>query len=475
MAEKITIIGSGPGGYWAAVRASQMGAEVTIIEAEKAGGACLHWGCIPSKIMIHTSRMLDGCLRGSEFGISLPGKPRLDMGRLMTRKTTILESISESILKLLSHHHIRYVNGHADLVENGMVWVKGSREEKIFWDRLIVASGSMPATLPALPVDGKRVLSSDLALDLTEIPESILIVGGGVIGCEFAFILSLLGSKVTVVEALSRLLPIPSVETEASKTIEREMKKKKIQIHLNRIVTSLKQENGKVQVTLEPYSVIKGTENGTRQPIRIEAEKVLVCVGRKPKADLIGVENLGIKTDEKGWVAVNGRMETSVPNIFAVGDILGPSRPMLAHVASSEGLVAAENAAGGAKSMDYSAVPTAIFTTPEVACVGMTEVQAKEKGFDARSDSSLFRSIGKVHVIGEISGYAKIVSDRKTRKILGMHLVGPHATDLIAQGALAVRAGLTVDFFAETIFAHPTLSEVLLEVALKACDRPLHG
>jgi len=300
-------------------------------------------------------------------------------------------------------------------------------------------------------------------------------VGGGVVGCEFAFILSSLGSQVTVVEAMPRILPLPSVDEDCSKILQREMKKRKIKFMVNRTVEKVENSGRKVRVSIGPSPFLENPSEKDKQLLTTEVNKVLVCIGRKPNTPDVCLEKIDVKIDDKGWILANERLETSASDVYAVGDILGPSKVMLAHVASTEGIIAAENAMGRKRVMKYEVVPGAIFTMPEVADVGLTEVQAKEQGYNTRSDCVLFRTLGKAQVMGEIAGQTKIVSDAENNKILGVHIVGPHATDLIAEGTLAVQTGCTVKELAETIHAHPTLSEVMLEASFKALDRSLHG
>ncbi len=348
-------------------------------------------------------------------------------------------------------------------------------EVEVAWDKLILATGTTPFEIPSLPFDGRKVLSSNHALSLTDVPESIVIVGGGVIGCEFAFILSSLGAEVTVVEALDRILPLPSVDEACSKVLQREMKKRKIKFIVNRTVDSFADSDGRLDVSLGPSPFLKKPSAKDTKPMTVQVERMLVCIGRQPNTSDIGLETIGLVPDEKGWIAVNKQMETNVPGVYAIGDVLGPEKIMLAHVASTEGLVAAENAMGANREMDYGVVPGAIFTTPEVANVGLSEAQAVEAGYDVRCDSVLFRTIGKAQVIGEIAGQAKVVADKSNGKILGVHIVGPHATDLIAEATLAMQMGGSVQDVAATIHAHPTLAEIMLEVSSKALDRSLHG
>ena len=477
MSTKITIIGAGPGGYVAAIRAAQSGAEVTIIEQENVGGTCLNHGCIPSKIMITTAEMLEKFNRAGEFGIRTEGTPRVDMQRLMERKNSIIKTQIKGILGLLSHHKIRYIKGAAYIKDQGLITVQnpGDEEIEVAWDKLIIATGTQPLSIPSLPFDGYKIISSNDALCLEEIPESTMIVGGGVIGCEFACILSALGSKVTVVEALPRLLPIPSVDEDCSKILQREFKKKKIKFMVNKTVESFEKIDTNLKVIISSSPFLENPSEKDKKPLVVEVEKMLVCIGRKPNSDNIGLENINIETDERGWIPADDHMKTNVENVYAIGDILGPAKIMLAHVASTEGEVAAENAMGESKKMEYDVVPGGIFTSPEVGNVGLTETQAREQGINVRADSVLFRTLGKAQVIGEIAGQAKIISNADTGKILGVHIIGAHATDLIAEGTLAIKLGATVKDLTETIHAHPTLAEVMLETSFTAIDRLLHG
>jgi dihydrolipoamide dehydrogenase len=477
MTPRITIIGAGPGGYVAAIRAAQLGAEVTVIEQDNVGGVCLNWGCIPSKVMKTTAEMLESFRRAKEFGIELNADISPDMKTLMARKNRVIQYQIEGILKLFDHHKIRFLKGFGTIKGPKLAVAKLEDGETIEVpsDRLILASGTEPLEIPSFPFDGKRIISSNDALELREIPESMLIVGGGVIGCEFGFIFSSLGSKVTIVEAMDRLLPLPSVDEDCSKIIQREMKKRKIKFMVNRSIEKMDEKGEKLRVSVGPSPFGKQLKKKDLTPEAVEVDKVLVCIGRKPNTAPLGMEGLGVKMDEERWILTDERMQTSVPEVYAIGDVLGPSKVMLAHVASSEGIIAAENAMGESRIMNYGVVPGAIFTMPEVANVGLTEVRAKEQGHNVRADSVLFRNLGKAQVMGELAGQAKIISDVENGRILGIHLVGSHATDLIAEGTLAMKMGCTVKELAETIHAHPTSAEIMLEASFKALDRPLHG
>jgi len=477
MAEKIVVIGAGPGGYVAAIRAAQLGAEVTVIEQDNVGGTCLNWGCVPSKIMKTTAEMLENFHRAWEFGLSLKGSIHPDMKALMDRKDKLIKNQAGGILKLFHHNKISYLKGRGYIQgpKRAAVQLDDGKTVEVPWDRLILAPGTQPLEIPSFPFNGKTIISSNEALNLLEIPESMLILGGGVIGCEFGFIFSSLGSKVTIVEALNRLLPLPSVDEDCSKVIQREMKKRKIGFMVDRTVETVEPDREGCRVTIGPSPFSKPVGKKAAEPLTIMVEKVLVCVGRRPNTTHLGLDRVGVLIDEKGWMRADERMKTSAADVYAIGDVLGPSRVMLAHVASVEGLMAAENATGENRTLNYDVVPGAIFTMPEVANVGFTEAQAWERGYKVRSDSVLFRTLAKSHVIGEIAGQAKIISDEGSGRILGVHIVGPHATDLIAEGTLALKVGCTVKELADTIHAHPTLPEVMLEASFKALGRALHG
>jgi dihydrolipoamide dehydrogenase len=477
MTTRVTILGAGPGGYVAAVRAAQLGAAVTVVEREQVGGTCLNRGCIPSKIMKTSAELLEKFHQADAFGIRTEGRALLDMATLMARKQKVLTTQIKGIEALLAHHKIDLVRGHARIDGPGRVSATGQdgQVNRWTWDRLIIATGSEPFAVPAFPFDGRRILSSNHILEIEQVPESIVIVGGGVIGCEFACILSAMGAEVIVVEALDRLLPLPSVDAGCSRVLEREMKKRKIKFYVNRVVESIEPAGEGLTVTIGPSPRASDLKARDKVPVTETAARALVCIGRSPNTKDIGLAAIGLATDAKGWIPVDDRLRTGVPGVYAIGDVLGPERVMLAHVASTEAMLAAENALGADRAMDYTAVPGAIFTMPEVACVGLTEAQAKDRGIDARTDTVLFRTIGKAQVIGELAGQATLVSDGGSGKILGVHIIGPHATDLLGEGSLAVSNHLRVADIAGTIHAHPTLAEIMLEAALKASGKALHG
>jgi dihydrolipoamide dehydrogenase len=477
MTTKIAIIGAGPGGYVAAIRAAQLGAQVTVVEQEAVGGTCLNWGCIPTKTLKTTAEAIEHFHRAKELGIDLEGTFRPNMERIMARKNEVVSILAQGVKKILDSYQIRYLEGTATIADPGKLLVKGRDENltTVETDKIIIASGSEPLDFPAFPFDGQYILSSSDALLLKEIPESILIIGGGVIGCEFAFIFHLLGSRVTVVEALPRALGLPSIDEDCSIIIQREMKKRKIQVLTDKTVEKTEVQNGRVRAFIGPSPFLKEVKEKDRKISELEVQKVLVCIGRRSEADELGLRKLGLETESKGWIKANERLETNIPDIYAIGDVLGPSKIMLAHSASTEGIIAAENCLGHKRTMNYDVVPSAVFTFPEVADVGLTETQARERGIEVQVESFQFRSLGKPQAMGEIAGQVKIVSDSRKGKILGVHIVGPHATDLIAEGTLAVQLGATVEDLARTIHAHPTLAEAILETAHQAVGSPIHN
>ncbi len=477
MSKKIIVIGGGPGGYIAAIRAAGLGGDVTVIEKENLGGTCLNWGCIPSKIMKNSAETLLKCLEAKELGIDIEGSITPNMDALMSRKEKILVSQRKGIAGLLKNRGVAVEMGTAKIIGHGKVEVvyEQGDSKTLEYDKLIIATGTKPMNVPDFPFDGKRILSSNDILVLDQIPKSLTIVGGGVIGCEFAFIFSALGCQVTVVEAMSRLLPLPSVDISVSKLLLREMKKRKIKVMCDTVVTACEASDEETHISL---AISPFTDNPKAKPPKkdsIVSELMAVCIGRTPLSKDIGVETIGLETVGPGWIQADDKMQTSVENVYAIGDILGPEKVMLAHVASHEGLVAAENAMEYDNKMTYDAVPGAIFTMPEIGTVGLSEQEADKKGLDVTTASVNFRVLGKAQAIGEIAGEAKMIVEKETLKVVGVHIIGPHATDLISEATIAIEKGLTAKEVAHTIHAHPTLAEIMGEVASKVSGVPLHG
>ena len=468
MSKRITILGAGPGGYVAALHAARLGARITVIENDNLGGTCLNWGCIPTKTMKSSAEAIRNAQHLNHYGIELNGDVRPDFKAIMKRKDKVVATLVGGIAKAFKAGDIRFIKGNGNIVDPHTVQVKddAGQTHEVAGDKLILATGSRPHGLPHLQFNGTSILSSNDILNLEEIPKRIIILGGGVIGVEFAFIFKLLGSQVTVVEAMDRLIPLPNIDADMSKTLTREMKKSKISIHLNTTIQAVETSNADdIRVTLgpSPFSTIS-PKPATRQPT-LEADTLFLTVGRAPNSDGIGVDRIGVAMDEKGWVQANEKMETNIQDVYAIGDVLGPAKIMLAHVASMEGLVAVENCLGADKHMDYGAVPSGIYTFPEVADVGLTQQEAEDAGIDYRADTFLFRELGMSQAKGALSGQIKMITQRKSGRILGVHIIGEHATELIAEAVLAIQTGLSAQDLAQTIHAHPTLAEGLWETA----------
>ena len=457
---KLTIIGAGPGGYSAAFAAAKAGVEVTLVERAKLGGTCLHTGCIPTKTLRSSADVLEMSGRLAEFGITGECALKADMPAIVNRKRKVTATLQTGLEKTCAQLKVRVVYGKAELVSAKLVRVTTAEgTEEVESDNVIIATGSSPLELPALPVDHARVLSSDDALELQAVPPSLIIVGGGVIGCELAFIYRAFGSKVTVVEGQNRVLPLPSVDEEISRLLQREMKKKGIAVELSHTVSRVTPCDGGAAVEIAPFPTGAGDSRV------LNASAVCVTVGRVPNT--AGLAEAGIALDQRGWIVVDDTLETSVPGVYAIGDVTGPRRIMLAHMAAAEAHTAVHNILHPEKKkvQSYTVVPSAIFTSPEIGDVGLTEEQAREQGIAARSVVFQFRELGKAQAMGALSGLFKIVAEEGTGKLLGVHIAGAHASDLIAEATLALQKGCTARELFETIHAHPTLSEGLYEAA----------
>ncbi len=456
---KITIIGSGPGGYVAALKAAQLGAQVTVIEEGELGGTCLNWGCIPTKTLATSAEILHKARHLEDYGLEATGEIRLNLSKVMERKNKVVSTMLKGIDSLFKGWGINLINGRGRLKSNKEVVVdkRDGSTETVYTDKVIIATGSRPAEIPLFPFDGKRILSSSDALSLKEVPKSLIIIGAGVIGCEFACIFREFGSEVTLLELMPRA--VSTEDEEISGILEKELKKKKI-----KLLTSVKAKaavvtNGGVKVTLED-----GRD--------LEAERLLVSIGRAFNTEGLGLEELGINKGPRGEIVVDKKMQTNVDGIYAVGDVTGGL--LLAHVASKEGIVAAYNACGIEREIDYSVVPASIFTSPEIGSVGLREQQCREKGIAVKTGSFHFRGLGKAHAMGEIAGMVKVIADATSDKVLGVHIIGPHASDLVHEGALAIQAGITCKQLGDMIHAHPTLSEAIMEAAEDVHGEAIH-
>ncbi|MDP2938840.1 MAG: dihydrolipoyl dehydrogenase [Candidatus Omnitrophota bacterium] len=430
----LCVIGSGWAGFNAALRAAELGAKVCLIEQDKLGGVCLNYGCIPTKAMINSSRIFSHLNSLSNFGIEIK-ETSFNFDKIQEYKLNVVERLKSAINFQLKNKGIEFIKSKAKLIAHDEI---AADDQKIKAKNIIIATGSLAAELPSLKFDGKRIVSSNEILELKSIPKTLLIVGGGAIGCEFASIFSSLGSKVTVVELLDRLLPLE--DRDISQKLEMVFRKKGI-----KVLTKTKLE----ECPLE------------------ESEKILVCVGRRPNIQNLGLEELGIKT-EKNRICVNNFLQTNIPNIYAAGDCVG--KKMLAHVASYEAIVAAENIFASKKEIEYWAVPNCIFCDPEIGTVGLTEDDARNLGRDISISKFSFLSSGMAQILGETDGFIKIICDSKTYELLGAAIIGPKAAELIATLTLAIRKRLKIEDIHDTIFAHPTLSEAIFE-AVKGFKR----
>ncbi len=456
---RIIILGGGPAGYVGALKAAQLGAEVIVIEDTEVGGTCLNRGCIPTKTLIASSEALNKVKNCEDYGLELNGSVSPNIQKIIERKNKVISIQVKGIRSLFKSWGVNLIEGKGMLLSPEKVEVEkrdGTREV-LGADRIIIATGSRPAQIPIFPFDGERILSSDDALNIKEIPKSLLIVGAGVIGCEFACIFSEFGTEITMVEMLPRA--VSTEDTEISELLERELKKRKIKLFTGVSVNRVE-------------GLTDGIHSYLSDGKEIVTEKVLVSIGRALNSDNIGLEAIGVRKGSRGEIIVNEMMETNISGIYAAGDVTGGI--LLAHVASREGIVAAINACGGNARMDYSVVPAAIFTSPEIASVGLREYQATERGINIRTSHFQFRALGKAHAMGEISGFIKIIADADNDRVLGCHIIGPHASDLIHEVALAMRTGIKAKDIAETIHAHPTLAEGIMEAAEDVHGEAIH-
>ena len=462
MAEKyeIAIVGSGPGGYVAAIRAGQMGAKTALIEKEDLGGTCLNWGCIPTKAFVRSAELFADIKEAQNFGIKVEGA-EVDFPAVVKRKDKIVKRLVGGIDHLLKKNGVERIEGEASFIDKNYLKVVGQKTLALEADNIIIATGSVPSKLPIPGADLAGILSSRDVLDLKELPESMIIVGGGIIGMEFAFIFQNFGVDVTVVEYLDQL--VTGVDADIAKELNRSARRRKISVKTGAEVKEIKETAAGYEVFFEQKGKAKS----------VEGEKVLMAVGRRPYHEGLKTANAGLKISEKrGAIVVNNKLETNVEGIYAVGDVT--DKVLLAHVASHQGVIAVENIMGHDKEMNYDAVPGAIFTSPEIGTVGLTEAEAEEKGIDYKVGTFPFAASGKVMAMGEREGMVKIIAETETEKIIGGAIMGIEASDLIAELTLAVRLGLKAEDLIETIHAHPTTAEVIHEAALDLKAGAIH-
>jgi dihydrolipoamide dehydrogenase len=452
----IAVIGGGPGGYPAAIKAAQSGKTVALIEGKELGGTCLNRGCIPSKALISGAELLHRIKGAEEFGISV-GKISLDYNKMVQRKDGVVSKIRQGLAGLIASNKITLIKGYGKLISPREIKVTGEDNLIVEADKIIIATGSEPRNLSAFPFDYARIHDSTSLLEMKALPKSIVIIGGGIIGCEFASLYAEFDVKVTILEMLPRIIPME--DEKVSDALSKAFQKKGIVIKTGVTVAGIDKSDKGVSARLS---------NGETFP----ADVALVSVGRMLNTSNIGLDKAGVIVNANGLIPVDEHMETNVPGIYAIGDIA--SKWWLAHVASHQGLVAASNAIGQTARMDYNAVPSVIFTNPEIGTVGLTLEAAKTQGYQAVTGAFPFQALGKSQASAQTEGFAQIVLDKRTGQILGAQVVGHEASILIAEMAVAIANELTVECIADTIHAHPTVTEAWMEAALVGMNSPLH-
>lgn len=461
MEKDLVIIGGGPGGYVAAIKAAQLGIDVAIVEKDQLGGTCLNRGCIPTKALYKSSQVIETVKRSAEFGVHV-SDIILDFKQMQERKEKIVHQLVEGISKLLKNHGIEVVRGEGSLLEPQKVSVKDSSGvfSEIKTKNILLATGSLPSKPPISGIELPGVLTSDELLEITAIPKSLLIVGGGVIGIEFAGIFQALGCQVTVLEFMPSILPF--LDSEISRRMSMTLKRKGIRIETGIKVNEIKTKEGELSVTAE----------GPLGNLTFQAGRVLIASGRVFNISNLNLDDLGICYDLKG-IKVDSSFATNVPGIYAIGDVIGGL--MLAHVASEEGIVAVEKMRGLEGHINYEAVPNCIFSFPEIAVCGISEEEAKRQNMEYTVSKFLFGANGKALTMGEGEGLIKVLALKDTQEIIGTHIMGPHASDLIHEAALAITNKLRVKDIINTVHAHPTLSECFMEAVLGLENRTIHA
>ncbi|RNB91723.1 dihydrolipoyl dehydrogenase [Brevibacillus fluminis] len=455
----VLVIGAGPGGYVAAIRAAQLGKTVAVVEKAELGGVCLNVGCIPSKAMIHASHTYDHAKHTESMGITMENV-KVDFAKVQEWKAGIVKQLTGGVAGLFKGNKIQVIPGEALFVSENEVRVfHGYDVNRYKFNHCIIATGSRPIELPAFPF-GKRVLSSTEALALNEIPKSMVVIGGGYIGIELGSVFARFGTQVTILEGSDQILP--GFEPEMIRLVERRLKKLGVTIHTKALAQGMEETENGVNVKAE----VKG------EATSVEAEYVLVTVGRRPNTDELGVRDIGMKLTDRGLIEVDEKGQTSIPNVYAIGDIV--AGPALAHKASYEGKVAAEAIAGHAAKVDYKAIPAVVFSDPEIASVGISEKEAKDKGLNYVVGRFPFAANGRALSVNAGEGFVKLIADKATGLVLGAQIVGAEASNIIAEIGLAIEMGATLEDIELTIHAHPTLGELTMEAAELALGHPIH-
>ena len=458
----VVVIGSGPGGYVCAIRCAQLGMKTAIIEKYNTlGGTCLNVGCIPSKSLLDSSHHYHEAIHNfSTHGIEIEGSIKVDLNKMISRKNLVVDQTTKGIDYLMSKNKIKVFNGIGSFENNQIINIEGA--DKVKFSNAIIATGSKPISLPFANIDKKRIISSTEALKLKEIPKKLVVIGGGVIGLELGQVYSRLGSEVSVIEYSDKITPF--MDGAISKELLRIFKKQKIKFYLSHKVTSVKSENNTINVTAED-------SNGSN--VNFEGDYCLVSVGRKPYTKGLNLSSVGINTNDKGQIEVNDKLQTNIENIYAIGDVI--KGPMLAHKAEEEGVLVAEILAKQKPHINYNLIPNVIYTWPEVASVGKTQEQLKSEGIDFKTGQFPMRALGRARASMDIDGFVKILADKKTDEILGVHIIGARAADLIAEAVTAMEFRASAEDISRMSHSHPTYAEAIKEAALAATeDRALH-
>ena len=461
--KKALIIGAGTGGYPCAIRLGQLGVDAMLVEKDKPGGVCLNWGCIPSKALISASKLFHKASHADGMGISF-GEPQVDMPKMQVWKSGIVKRLTNGVKGLVKGAGTEYVKGTATFIGPKRVQIDYAEEGKepdiVEAEHIVVATGSVPIAIPGFEIDQKRIVDSTGALDLDYVPEDMVCIGGGIIGLELGQTFQRLGTKLTVLEGTDRILG--PCDKDVAKLVHKQITKDGGEIVVNAMAKGWEDRDGKCVVRYEVGGEVK----------EVSAEVVLVAVGRRPVTKGFGFEKTGAKIDKRGFIVVNEKKQTSAPGIYAVGDVVG--QPMLAHKASHEGEVVAEVIAGHNAIDDARTVPNVVFTEPEIASAGYGEEEAKEKGFEIEIGKFPFSASGRAMAIDETNGFVKVITDKKDNRILGIHIVGPEASDLISEGSLAIEMGAFAEDLSLTIHPHPTLGEAVMEAAKHALGEAIH-
>ena len=460
----VAVIGSGPGGYVAAIRCSQLGMNTALIEKYNTlGGTCLNVGCIPSKSLLDSSHHYEDAVKHfEEHGIEIPGEVKVNLEKMVSRKAAVVEQTTKGINFLMDKNKVTVFYGTGSFKDANTIIVYGEKKEEISAKKIIIATGSKPASLPFIKIDKERIITSTEALELKEIPKHLIIIGGGVVGLELGQVYKRLGAEVSVIEYAERITPV--MDSALSKELTKVMKKQKIKFYLSHQVNKVERKGDNVQVTAID---LKGVE------VTFEGDYCLVSVGRKPYIDKLNVEAAKVKLTDGNQIKVNDQLQTTASNIYAIGDVVRGA--MLAHKAEEEGVMVAELIAGQKPHIDYNLIPNVIYTWPEVAAVGKTEEELKASGVDYKSGQFPMRALGRSRASGDTDGFIKILADAKTDEVLGVHMIGARVADLIAEAVVAMEFRASAEDIARMSHSHPTYAEAVKEAALAASEnRPLH-